>query len=120
MEYIMTNQSSSKDVGRTIASIENKDNPSQTIDIKYLSEENAFVTAGIQSYFGEKEIFIPSQLVVINFDLIGAIVSTILEQISRAKEEESTFEYASRFEVMGNQYTMTSVGKYMKLDQEET
>jgi len=57
--------------------------------------------------------------VVINFDLIGAIVSTILEKISKAHEKESTFEYAPSFEVLGNKYTMTEYGKYMKLVQEE-
>jgi len=115
----MTDQSKSKDAGRTIASIENKNNPSQIIDLKYLSDENAFITSGIQTYFGEKEIFIPSHLVVINFDLIGAIVSTILEKISKAQEEESTFEYSPRFEVLGNQYSMTEYGEYMKLGQDE-
>ncbi len=115
----MTDESNTTNSERTIATIENKDNPSQSIDLKYLSDANAFVTSGIQTYFGEKDIFIPSQLVVINFDLIGAIVSTILEKLSKAKEEESTFEYAPSFEVMGNKYTMTEYGDYMKLVQEE-
>ncbi len=115
----MTDLGNSNDDGRTIATIENKDNPSQSIDLKYLSDENAFVTSGIMTYFGEKDIFIPSKLVVINFDLIGAIVSTILENISKAQEEESSFEYAPGFEVLGNKYKMTEYGEYMKLVQEE-
>ncbi len=115
----MTDESSSINAERTIATIENKDNPSQSIDLKYLSDENAFVTSGIQTYFGEKEIFIPSQLVVINFDLIGAIVSTILENISKAQEAESTFEYPPSFKVLGNKYSMAEYGEYMKLVQKE-
>ncbi len=115
----MTDESSSINTERTIATIENKDNPSQSIDLKYLSDENAFVTSGIRTHFGENDIFIPSKLVVINFDLIGAIVSTILEKLSKAKEEESTFEYAPSFDVLGNKYTMTEYGDYMKLVQED-
>ena len=33
-----------------IATIENKDNPSQVVAIKYLPDEKAFVTSGIQTH----------------------------------------------------------------------
>ena len=67
-----------------IATIGNKEDQTQNIDIRYLSDENAFVTSGIKLHFGEREILIPSQLVLVDFQLIGAIVSAILEKLSQA------------------------------------
>lgn len=115
----MTDQPNSDATQGIIATIENKDNPGQSISLKYISEENAFVTSGIQAHFGEKEILIPSHLVVINFELMGTIVSAILEKLSTAQDMESTFTYASNFEVLGKKYTMTEYGDYMRLVQEE-
>jgi len=77
-----------------IATIGNKEDQTQNIDIRYLSDENAFVTSGIKLHFGEREILIPSQLVLVDFQLIGAIVSAILEKLSQAHDMDSTFEYA--------------------------
>ena len=67
-----------------IATIGNKEDPTQNIDIRYLSDENAFVTSGIKLHFDEREILIPSQLVIVDFQLIGVIVSAILEKLSQA------------------------------------
>jgi hypothetical protein len=102
-----------------IATIENRDNPSQIIAIKYLPDEQAFVTSGIRANFDEKEILIPAYLVVIDFQLMGSIVSSILEKISQAKDMETTFEYASGFEVMDRLYTLRNYGQYMKLCAED-
>ena len=115
----MTDQSNSDSTQDIIATIENKDKPGQSIALKYLSDENAFVTSGIQTHFNEKEILIPSHMVVINFDLMGTIVSAILEQLSEAQDMESTFAYESIFEVLGKKYTMTEYGNYMKLVEKE-
>ena len=115
----MNDQTDSDRTQDIIATIENKDNPEQSIALKYISDENAFVTSGIQTHFGEKEILIPSHLVVINFDLMGTIVSTILEKLSTAQDRESTFAYAPNFEVLGKKYTMTEYGDYMKLLEQE-
>ena len=101
-----------------IATIENKDNPSQTVDIKYLPEENSFVTSGIQAHFGIKEIMIPAHLVVIDLQLMGAIVSTILEKVSQAQEKETSFEYSPTFEVLDRKYSMTEFNEFVKLSVE--
>ena len=98
-----------------VGSIENQADPSQRVDIKYLQEDNAFVTAGIQTHFAEKEIFIPAYLVVTDFQLMGAIVSEILEKLSLAREGETTFDYAPRFQVLDKVYTLVDAGEYMKL-----
>ena len=114
----MTEQSDLDRTDGIIATIENKDDPSQSIALKYLSNENAFVTSGIQTHFAEKEILIPSHLVTINFDLMGTILSSILEKLSKARDMETSFEYAPTFAVMGKKYSMTEYGEFMKLVQE--
>jgi hypothetical protein len=98
-----------------IATIGNKEDPTQNIDIRYLKDENAFVTSGIKLHFDEKEILIPSQLVIVDFQLIGAIVSAILEKLSQARDMESTFDYVPRFNVLDKTYSLESCGEYMKL-----
>ena len=102
-----------------IATIENEDNPSQVIAVKYLPDEQAFVTSGIEKYFGEKEILMPIHLMVIDFQLMGTIISVILENLSHAHENEQAFAYAPRFEVLGTKYSLTKYEKYMKLSVEE-
>jgi hypothetical protein len=98
-----------------IATIGNKEDPTQNIDVRYLSDENAFVTSGIKLHFDEREILIPSQLVIMDFQLIGAIVSAILEKLSQARDMESTFDYAPQFHVLDKTYSLESCGEYMKL-----
>ena len=98
-----------------VASIENQADPSQRIDIKYVQGDNAFVTRGIQVQFAEKEISIPVHLVVTDFQLMGAIVSEILEKLSQARDGETTFEYASRLQVLDKVYSLEDGGEYMVL-----
>ena len=90
-----------------IGTIQNSRNPEQSIIIKYLKEENAFVTSGIEEQLGVKDILIPAHLVAVDFRLIGAIISTILEKISQAYEKDSTFDYVSKFEVLDKVYSLT-------------
>ncbi|MEJ2586378.1 MAG: hypothetical protein P8165_02110 [Deltaproteobacteria bacterium] len=98
-----------------IATIENRENPSQTVEILYLEDQNAFVSAGIQHLFGEKELLIPAHLVVSDFELMGTIVAVILEKLSRARDMESTFTYASRMDVMGKTYALEPYGEYIRV-----
>ncbi|MFH1491177.1 MAG: hypothetical protein ABII06_19895 [Pseudomonadota bacterium] len=99
-----------------IGTIQNSRNPDQSIIIKYLKEESAFVTSGIEAQLGVKDILIPAHLVAVDFQLIGAIISAILEKISEAYEKDSTFDYVSKFEVLDKFYCLTEYGEYMKLD----
>jgi len=111
----MTSETSLNDTDGIIATIENRDKPGQGVAIKYLRDRNAFVTSGIRTYFDEKEILIPAHLAAIDFQLIGTIVSAILEKLSEAKEMETTFDYEPRFEVMDKVYALTECGEYMEL-----
>lgn len=99
-----------------IATIENKNDPNQAIAIKYLQDENAFVTDGIQANLGEKEILMPVHLIAKDLGLIGTIVSAVLEKISQAHEKDMPFEYVSQFEVMESVYAFSEYGEYMKLE----
>jgi hypothetical protein len=99
-----------------IGTIQNSRNPEQAIVIKYLKEENAFVTSGIEAQLGVKDILIPAHHLAMDFQLIGAIISTILEKISQAYDKDSTFDYVAKFEVLDKVYSLTEYGEYMKLD----
>ena len=108
-----------EDTGRSggvVATIKNSQSPGQSIDILYRREENAFVTSGIQRYFAEKEILIPTHLVALDLNLIGTIISAILEELSRASEKDGAFVYAPQFEVMDKTYTLTEEEAYMRLE----
>ncbi len=101
-----------------IGTIRNKRDPDQGVEITYRRNENAFCTSGIQALFNMKEILIPVYLVANDFQLVGAIISSILERISVAREAGIPFEYASRFEVMDRVYTLEGSGDFMTLGRE--
>lgn len=111
----MTDRTVSVDHNNVIARIQNKDNPDQEINILYFKEKNAFVTSGIQSQLGVKEIMIPTYLVARDLQLIGAILSAILEKISQAYEKDTTFDYPATFEVLGKIYCLTDQAEYVEL-----
>jgi hypothetical protein len=111
----MTDDLHNTDAPRAIATIQNQSNPDQSVDLVYLPEESGFATSGIRTHFDLPEILIPAHLVTRDIQLIGAIVSAILERISQAGEKDGTFEYASRFTVLDGEYTFTPHGPYMKL-----
>ncbi len=98
-----------------IATIENQTDPTQRIDIKYLKDDHVFVTQGIKRQFAEKEISMPGHLVVMDFQLMGAIVGEILEKLSLAREGDSTFSYAPRLQVMNRLFSLEDEGEYMML-----
>ncbi len=113
----MADQNDSNDHDNIIATINNKDDPNQVIAIKYFQEENAFVTSGIEANLGEKEFMIPVHLVALDLELIGTILSAILEKISQAHEKDMTFDHASNFEVLGKNYGLSEQGDFIKLEE---
>ena len=111
----MTDDENQTGAPQVIATIQNQSNPDQSIDLVYLPGESGFATSGIRTHFDLPEILIPAHLVTRDIQLIGAIVSAILERISQAGEKDGSFEYASRFTVLDREYTFTPHGPYMKL-----
>jgi hypothetical protein len=111
----MTGDGKDTQATRVIATIQNQSNPDQSIDLVFVPEENGFATSGIRPHFDLPEILIPARLVTQDLQLVGAIVSAILERISQAGEKDGTFEYAARFTVLDREYTFTPHGPYMKL-----
>ncbi len=101
---------------QVIATIENRQNPNQRIDLVYLPNENGFSTDGIRKHFDLPEILIPAHLIAQDMHLMGAIVSTILERVSLACEGDAAFEYASRFQVMDREFTLVPRGDRVVLE----
>jgi hypothetical protein len=113
----MSGHESSDAAGGVIATIENSRNPEQSVDVVYVREDNAFVTSGIKACFAEKELLIPAHMVLSDFNLMGAIISAILEKLSKACESESSFHYEPSFEVLDRSYTLKEQGEYMRLEE---
>ena len=111
----MTENAQGNAPSRVIGTIENHQDPDQSIDLVFLSEQNGFATSGIRSHFDLPEILIPVHLVAQDLNLIGAIVSAILERVSKAREQDTPFEYASRFQVMDREYTLEPKGEFVIL-----
>ncbi len=105
-----------KGTRKCVATIKNDKHPSREVEILYVPEKNAFVTSGIYDHFGVKEILIPAYLVIRDIELMGTIISCFLDEISLAQENESTFSYCARFSALDQDYTLTEIGDYMKLD----
>jgi hypothetical protein len=99
-----------------IASIENSRNPSQIIYLVYLRSENAFVTCGIQEHFAELELMIPAYLIMNDFQLVGSIISAILERLSEAKEKGGVFMYEPRFSVLDVTYSLAQYKGFMLME----
>ena len=117
MDNNMSSNATWQGMDTIVASIENQADPSQRVHIKYVKDDNAFVTQGIQTQFAEKEISIPGHLVVMDLQLMGVIVSEILEKLSQARDGETTFEYASRLQVLDKIYSLEDVGEVMMLNE---
>ncbi len=111
----MSTEPAPQDLETIVGTIENQSDPSQRIDIKYVQGDNSFVTSGIYTQFAEKEISIPGHLVVMDFQLMGAIVAEILEKLSQARDGETTFEYAPQLQVLDKRYSLEDEGEYMML-----
>jgi hypothetical protein len=104
------------DPADAIATIENSRNPSQAVHLLYLRDENAFVTFGIQEHFAEMELMIPAYIAIRDFQLMGSIVSAILERLSDAKDRNSIFVYEPRFRVMDVTYSLSQYKGFMLLE----
>lgn len=111
----MTDDAQGNAESRVIGTIENQQNPDQNIDLVFLPEQNGFATSGIRPHFNLPEILIPAHLVAQDLNLIGAIVSTILERISEASEQDTPFAYASRFQVLDREFTLEPKGEFVIL-----
>lgn len=114
----MSNESDPVGSDEIIGTISNSKNPDQRVALTYVRHENAFVTSGIHTYLAMKEILIPVRLIAADIQLIGAIISEILEKISLSRETNTPFRYESSFEVLGKGYTLTEYGEFMKLERD--
>jgi len=95
---------SGKDDEIIIATIRNSRNEGEKVNIVYLPSFNSFITDGIHAIFGQKEILIPAYMVLKELDLVGEIVSTILEDMSLSQEHGEDFRFTDHFELMGKKY----------------
>jgi hypothetical protein len=87
------------------------------VKIRYVKAENGFCTIGFREYFGQREVLISTHLVAADLQLMGTILSAILERLSVAEESGVSFQYAQRFDVLDKSYTLTEWNEFMKLEE---
>jgi hypothetical protein len=104
-----------KEARMVIATIRNQKNSNEAVDIVYLPSFNSFITEGIYAIFGQKEILIPVYMVLKDLDLVGAIVSTILEDMSLSRENGENFRFVEHFELMGKNYKIEEKELWVEL-----
>jgi hypothetical protein len=102
-----------------IAEIKNRHREDEIVHILYVPSFNAFITEGIHDIFGLKEILIPAYMVVKDLELIGSIISIILEDMSVAREQNDSFKFTKKFELMGKCYVMEEKELYVELLEEK-
>lgn len=101
-----------------IARIQNRLNKDQCVNLVYLPSMGVFITEGIFQVFGIKEIVIPSYLVIKDLELIGSILSTILEDMARCAERGQNYKMIERFELFGKNYVIDEKPLYFELSEE--
>jgi hypothetical protein len=95
--------------------IQNRDRPDQLI---YLIREQAtgyFVTSGLRSLFGVKEIRIATADLIEALQQYAKVLAFLLESMSRAEELNLPYGYQNQFEFEGRRYSLHEEGAYRVL-----
>ncbi|MFN3533944.1 MAG: hypothetical protein ACK4WB_00970 [Desulfatiglandales bacterium] len=104
---------------KVIARIQNRLKWDQWVDLVYLPSMNAFITDGIWECFNVKEIMIPAYMVVKDLELVGAILSTLLEDMSKSLERGVEYKILEGFELFGKRYLLNERPLYFELEEAE-
>lgn len=104
---------------KVIAKIENRLNKNQFVNLVYLPSMNSFITDGIYEMFGYKEILVPAYMVIKDIELVGAIISTLLEDMTVCFEKGLAYKGVGKFELFGSRYTLDERDLFYELTEEK-
>lgn len=104
---------------KIIAKIENRLNKDQFVNLVYLPSLNAFITDGIYEMFGHKEILVPAYMVVKDIELVGAIISIVLEEMTVCSEKGTEYRAVEKFELFGSKYVLIENPLFYELTEEK-
>ncbi len=98
-----------------IASIANERKPGQVVEVVHLPDKQLFVTRGISSHFGLKEVAVSQGLMLAEIGEMTGVISYLLERIATAADLNLPFRYDPEFDVNGKWYGLEDNGSFMLL-----
>ena len=98
-----------------IASIANERKPGQVVEVVHLPDKQLFVTRGVLTHFGLKEVAVPQGLMLADIGEMTGVISYLLERIATASELNLPFRYDPEFDVNGRWYRLEDNGSFMLL-----
>ena len=102
-----------------VATIANQKNPAQVIEIIHQPEKGRFVTRGISTHFGLKDIAVPQSLMIPAIQELTSALSYLLERIATADDLKLPFRYEPEFRLDDTKYILEESGDFMMLTREE-
>ena len=103
----------------TVATIANRKNATQVVEIVHLPDKGLLVTRGITTNFGLKEIAVPQNIMIPAIHEMTEVLSYILERIATADDLKIPFRYDPEFELGDKSYTLQEGEEFMILDYKE-
>jgi hypothetical protein len=100
---------------RILATVANKKDPTQLVEIVHRPEEGLFVTRGISHNFNLKEIAIPQGHMLAQLQEVTRLLSFLLERIATAADFSVPFRYDYDFEYDKRRYQLRESGDYLLL-----
>ncbi len=100
---------------RVLATISNKKDRTQWVEIVHLPQKQLFVTRGISHNFQIKEIAIPQGHMLAEIQEVTRLLSYLLERIATAADLNLPFQYDHDFEFANRKYQLKEVDDYLLL-----
>jgi hypothetical protein len=102
-----------------IATIANRKDPTQIVEIVHQPDRGIFVTQGIAPYFRLKEIAVPQNLMLAEIQELTKVLSYLLERIATAGDLNLPFRYDPEFEFGDRLYRLDETEEHMLLAPKE-
>jgi len=118
MSEVLSGQQSARET--VIAAIANDRKPGQLVEVVHLPDKEIFITRGIRTHFGLKEVAVPQGLMLAGIGAMTVVLSYLLERIATASDLNLPFRYDPEFDVSGTWFHLEDGGNYMVLTRTES
>jgi hypothetical protein len=103
----------------TVATIANRKNATQVVEIVHLPDKGLLVTRGITTHFRLKEIAVPQNIMIPAIHEMTEVLSYILERMATADDLKIPFRYDPEFNLGDKSYTLQEGEEFMILGYKE-
>ena len=100
---------------KVLATISNKKDPTQLVEIVHLPQKQLFLTRGISHNFHIKEIAVPQGHMLAEINEVTLLLSHILERIATAADLNLPFHYDYDFTFGSRKYHLEETEDYLVL-----